>query len=140
MHACQENKMSKVNDVDFFGEDVEFDHVGFVAKSIEDALKSATRILDPVQKVYVTLINIHNLKVELVEPLNESSPVTDILKRGNNIYHVCFKAKNIQAAIEKARKHGFHCIGKPVSAMAFEGKKIAWLFSRNYGLIELLEK
>jgi methylmalonyl-CoA/ethylmalonyl-CoA epimerase len=132
--------MYQVNDMNFFGEDVEFDHAGFVVKSIDNAFKNATKILDPVQKVYVTFINIHNFKVELVEPLNDFSPVTHILKKGHNIYHTCFKVKNIREAIEIARKNGFHCIGKPVSATAFEGKKIAWVFSRNYGLIELLEK
>ena len=42
-------------------------------------------------------------------------------------------------AVKEGRANGFHCIEKPAPAKAFDGKKICWLFSKTYGLVELLE-
>ena len=81
----------------------------------------------------------NGLNVELVEPLSESSPITKMLEKGQGIYHVCFRVDDIEGAIAQARKKDFHCIVRPVPAKAFEGKRIAWLFNRDLGLVELLE-
>jgi len=62
-----------------------------------------------------------------------------MLKKQQSLYHLCFEVKTIEKAIEMARKHGFHCIAAPVPAKAFGSRRIAWLFSRDYGLVELLE-
>lgn len=129
-----------MDNLNFFGKDAEFEHIGIVVKSINDTLKNVKKISDPIQKVSVAMVNINNFKVELVEPLCESSPVTNILKKGQTIYHICFKVDNIKIAIDTARKSGFHCIAAPIQAVAFKNKKIAWLFSNTYGLVELLEK
>jgi len=132
--------MKQFDNINLLGEDAEFDHVGIAVNSINDTLKNVQKVVDPLQNVGVALININHFKIELVEPLNKSSPVTKILEKGQSIYHICFKVQNIQVAIELARKNGFHCIAKPAPAKAFKDKRIAWLFSRTYGLIELLEK
>lgn len=87
----------------------------------------------------VSLLNINGLSVELLEPLNKDSPIGKMLKKQQSLYHLCFEVKTIEKAIEMARKHGFHCIAAPVPAKAFGSRRIAWLFSRDYGLVELLE-
>lgn len=126
--------------LNFFGEDTEFDHVGIAVRSIKDNIANSSEICsDPVQNVKVAFAYMNNFRVELVEPLNENSPVSNILNKGQSIYHICFRVGNIDEAIRSARDAGFHCIAPPVIAKAFN-KKIAWVFSRTYGLIELLEK
>lgn len=131
--------MEQTNDLKFFGEDAEFDHVGIAVRSIDNILKNANKITDAVQKVKVTMISINNLKIELVEPITKDSPVTQILKKGQNLYHICYKVRDIYSAIKASRASGFHCIAMPVPAVAFDNRKIAWLFSRSLGLFELLE-
>jgi len=128
--------MTKAN---FFGKDAEFDHVGFAVRSIQQVVKGACKTEDPIQDVNVSFLDVHGLTMELVEPISESSPVSKLLEKGQSIYHVCFRVPNIQAAMTAAREHGFHCIAKPVPARAFKNKNIAWLFSKTYGLIELME-
>lgn len=86
------------------------------------------------------MVNFDGLTIELVEPLNRGSPVTNMLKKGQSLYHLCFQVKDIRQAIEAAGEGGFHCIAKPSPARAFKDKRIAWLFSKTYGLIELLER
>ena len=131
---------NKLNNLNFFGKDARFHHVGIAVKSIDEILGKGRKIADSIQKVSVALVSLNNFTIEFVEPLNESSPVTKILEKKQSIYHICFEVKNLQTAIETAKKNGFFCFTKPVPAKAFNGKKIIWLFSGIYGLIELLEK
>jgi len=123
--------------LDCFGDDAEFHHVGIAVRSIEETYR---KVEDPIQKVRVAFLELNGLTVELVEPLEDRSPVSEILQKGQSIYHVCFQVPNIQRAIDQARGCGFHCIRQPAPAAAFEERKIAWLFSNVYGLVEVLEK
>ena len=127
------------HDLNYFGEGAKFHHVGFAVRSIDAVLENARKTVDPVQKVTVTLFGINGLMVELVEPGDSSSPVSNMLEKGQNIYHMCMSVPDIENSIRTARQLGFHCIAQPVPAAAFEDRKIAWLFSPVYGLIELLE-
>lgn len=121
-----------------FGENVEFDHVGLAVRSMPADLEKQ-KIFDPLQHVNVAFININGLRVELVEPVGERSPVVNLLKKNQSLYHLCFRTRNIPESLEKAKENGFHCIAKPVEAVAFGNKNIVWLYSRQYGLVELVE-
>ncbi len=123
----------------FFGEHAEFEHAGIAVRSISDTAKGVEIIESPIQRVNVAFIYINNLKVELIEPLAEKSPITNILEKGQSLYHLCFRVPDINNALETARKHGFHCIARPVPAKAFNDNKVAWVFSKVYGLFELIE-
>ena len=127
-------------DVNFFGEGVEFEHVGMVVESIENSAGEAKMTHDPIQKVNVAFVRIHGIEIEYVEPTGPDSPVAATLKRGQTLAHLCFNTPDIGASIEAGKKHGFVCIAKPVPAVAFDSRRIAWMFSRTYGLVELLER
>ena len=130
---------SILKNLNFFGDVATFDHFGYCVGSISDFDDGLSTTVDNTQKVKVGFFQMNGVKVELVEPLSESSPVTKMLEKGQNIYHVCFRVDDIEDAIALARKNGFHCIVKPVPAEAFDGRRIAWLFNRVFGLVELLE-
>jgi methylmalonyl-CoA/ethylmalonyl-CoA epimerase len=123
----------------YFGENAEFEHAGIAVKSIKDAVKEADITEDPIQKVKVAFISINGFRIELIEPIADKSPVTKFLEKGQSLYHICFRVPDIRIAIDTARKNGFHCIAKPVPAKAFNEKNIAWVFSKVYGLFELVE-
>jgi len=127
------------NAINFFGEHAEFEHAGIAVTSISDAAKNAEKTEDPIQRVNVAFIYINNFKIELIEPITEKSPITNILNKGQSLYHLCFRVPDIKKALEIARKHGFHCIARPVPAKAFNNNKVAWVFSKVYGLFELIE-
>ncbi len=124
----------------FFGEHAEFEHAGIAVRSISDAVHGAEKTEDPVQRVNVAFIYINNFKIELIEPITEKSPITNILDKGQSLYHLCFSVPDIRKALETARQHGFHCIARPVPAKAFNDNKVAWVFSKIYGLFEIIEK
>jgi len=127
--------------LDLFGIDAEFEHVGLVVKSIRELTGEETKIYaDEIQKVYVAFVNMHGIRVELIEPMTENSPVNMNLKKGQKLVHLCYRVPDIEKAIRIGREKGFHCIAKPVPAIAFGEKQITWLFSKSYGLVELVEK
>ena len=131
---------SSHNSINFFGEDAEFEHAGIAVRSINDSVKGVEKTEDPIQRVNVAFIHINNFKIELIEPISEKSPVTKTLEKGQSLYHLCFRVPNMKRALETARKHGFHCIARPVPAKAFDDSNVAWVFSKVYGLFELIEK
>lgn len=132
--------MPKLPKIDFFGKEAEFHHAGFAVPSIQKAYRGLSQAVDRRQKVKVAFFKMHGVKVELVEPLGKSSPVSRMLKKGQSLYHLCFAVKDLDSAVRRARKRGFHCITRPVPAGAFGRRKITWLFSKTYGLMELLER
>lgn len=127
--------------VSFFGEGAEFDHVGIAVRSIDSiAHIQADKIIDPIQKVSIVFLTINDLKVELLEPLNEESPVHGILQRGQNLYHIAYRVDNLQNSIARAKEYSFRCISAPAEAPAFDNRQIVWLFSRIFGLFEIIQK
>jgi len=123
----------------FFGENAEFEHAGIAVRSINDAAQGLEITEDPIQKVRVAFLEINNFRIELIEPITEKSPIRNILDKGQNLYHLCFRVPDMKNALETARKNGFHCIARPVPAKAFNERNIAWVFSKVYGLFELIE-
>lgn len=112
-----------------------FHHLGLVVSSIDPDIEQT---FDPVQKVTVAFIDIHGIKLELIKPESEDSPARNFVGKG--IYHVCYEVTDIEKSVAYACQNGFKCIAEPTSAKAFEDKKIAWLISSKYGLVELLQK
>ena len=128
-------------DLKLLGDGVEFDHIGLAVPSIQDTVGTELEIhTDETQRVRVAFVNLNGAPVELVEPLDEKSPVTAGLKKGQKLLHLCFKVSDMDAAIKTGRENGFHLFAKPVPAVAFKGRRIAWLYSKDYGLVELVER
>jgi len=128
-----------MNDGSPFGSDAKLHHVGMVVPSIASVRPDLAVSEDPTQRVRVAFFQMHDLTVELVEPVGENSPVRRSLERGNKLLHTCFEVPELESAIESGRRAGFQLIRKPTPATAFGGRRIAWVFSQALGLVELLE-
>lgn len=124
---------------DFFGPGCRLHHVGLAVSSISAVSSTIEAFSDPIQKVRVAFMTINGAPVELIEPLTENSPVSNNLKKGQKLVHMCFEVPDIQQAIKSAKPHGFVQIAKPVPATAFEDRNIVWLFHKVFGLFELVE-
>jgi methylmalonyl-CoA/ethylmalonyl-CoA epimerase len=124
-----------------FGDTAEFDHIGIVVGSIENiGIKTGDIFHDPIQKAKVAFICVHGFRVEFIEPATEDSPVINKLKQGEKLVHMCFRTSNLSIALKNARKSGFHPMSRPKPAVAFDNRKIVWLYSKVFGLIELVEE
>jgi len=126
-------------DCNFFGDGAKLHHLGIAVRSIEEVSPSSETITDPIQKVTVAFVRVNGITFELIEPCGDHSPITRSLENGVKLLHVCYSVPDLEMVIKACRKHGFHCIERPVPAVAFDDRKIAWVYSSQYGLFELLE-
>ena len=80
--------------------------------------------------------------VELLEPLDENSPVSKFLeKRGEGIHHVCFLTDDVEASLRRLEKKGAKLIDehpRPGSC----GTEVAFIHPRSMNgvLVELARK
>ena len=122
------------------GPDASFDHVGVAVRSIRDVVgDEVTIIADPKQRVSVAFVDMGGVRLEFIEPLTDRSPIDASLAKGQTLVHLCFRVPDLERALVSARTRGLHQIARPVPAVAFAGRRIAWLFSPVLGLIELVE-
>lgn len=129
--------------------DFKFHHFGIAVKDIGAAAaiyesggyKASAVIYDPIQNVDICWLTKEDPPIiELLAPVNESSPVNKILeKNGVSPYHTCYIVKDIREATSELRKQKYVMVSKPAEAVAFKGSKVAFLFNKNIGLIELVE-
>ena len=97
---------------------------------------------DHIQKVKVCFLadggGASNL--ELICGLDGDSPIKRYLDQGIGAYHTCYEVVDIAATLAALRSQRCLTVGKPVPAVAFGGRKIAWCFTPTNQLIELLER
>ena len=100
-------------------------------------------IHDPLQRVRVAFfkpLDSRNPVYELVEPAGHDSPVINFLKKGGGLHHVCYEIDDLDAGLIEARRACFAVVSSPKPAVAFDGRRIAWVWSKNRLLLELLER
>ena len=126
-------------------------HVGVAVPDIEQAcetyrsLYGATDITVPFdmpeQGVKVCFVNLPNSQIELIEPLNEASPIANFLKKNpaGGQHHVCFEVADINEAVTEMEKRGATVLGKP--RIGAHGTMIIFVHPKNSNgvLVELME-
>lgn len=128
-------------------------HLGFVVASIsavaeEFAASMSARwdgqvFHDPLQRVRVAFlspVDARNPVFELVEPASEASPVSNFLKKRGGLHHVCYEIDDLESGLRDAQGAGLLIVAAPVPAVAFGGRRIAWVCSKRRLLLELLER
>ena len=127
-------------------------HVGIIVKNIQESLGELTKYLDfeetsiPIevesQRVNVCFLKTSDVYIELIEPIEDDSPVKKFSELGGGFHHLCFEVKNIVEEIEKMKKNGARVIVEPTKG--FEGRLIAFILlnmkNTNCNLIELAEQ
>jgi methylmalonyl-CoA/ethylmalonyl-CoA epimerase len=135
------------------GLDFKLLHVGVAVPSLGPAAEALTDLFgykvvsgrydDPIQKVTVLFLakTARDVaEIELIAPLGADSPIQSMLaKSGGGAYHLCFETNELDGALEHARKNGCIVVAAPAPAVAFEGRRIAWIYTRSRQLFELVE-
>jgi methylmalonyl-CoA/ethylmalonyl-CoA epimerase len=130
-----------------------FSHIGIAVPNIDQALAVYHGIfgytvrsgpfVDPIQKASVCFIATSNdgdVRIELVAPANDDSPVHKLLGKGIGTYHLCYEVDDIAQALRHVRSHGCLVVSEPVPAVAFDGRRIAWFYTPTRQLTELVER
>lgn len=128
-------------------------HIGYVVASIATAMPGFVRsfggqwdgaiIADPLQKVKVAFLAVSPGAplIELVEPDGEDAPVRRFLeKNGGGYHHLCYEVDALEQALADMKSLGAAIARRPKPAVAFGGRRIAWILTAEGALVELLEK
>ncbi len=128
-------------------------HVGFVVAEISASIQGFRASLgaawdgsvfeDPNQKVKVAFLKTQSCggQIELVEPANGRSPVAKFLaERGGGLHHLCYEVCDIEQALATFKGRGAVIAKRPLPAVAFRGRRIAWILTTEKLLVELLEE
>jgi methylmalonyl-CoA/ethylmalonyl-CoA epimerase len=96
---------------------------------------------DPVQTAYVQFLSLSGSIpfVELVTPDGPESKLSNALKKGGGLNHLCYISPAIGEECDRLRESGMLLLQSPVAAEAFPGRRIAWLMGRDGIPIELVE-
>jgi methylmalonyl-CoA/ethylmalonyl-CoA epimerase len=63
-----------------------------------------------------------------------------MLSKGNGgAYHLCFETNDMEGALVHARNNGCVVLASPVPAVAFQGRRIAWIYTPSRQLFEIVE-
>jgi len=129
---------------------MEFHHVGIAVHSIAETAEwyaglgydCTETIEDPIQNVRIAFLRrADSPLLELVQPVDKTSPVYNILKKvGVSAYHFCYETGDLQNTLENLERQDFKLLVEPVQAVAFNNRRISFLYHLEIGLIELLEK
>ena len=94
------------------------------------------------QKVTVAIFKIGEVRIELLEPIDEHSPISNFLeKKGEGLHHIAFRTDNIEPLLLQLKEKGVQLIDeKPRQGAG--GTKIAFLHPRSTGkvLMEICQK
>jgi methylmalonyl-CoA/ethylmalonyl-CoA epimerase len=93
------------------------------------------------QGVRMVFVNLPNTKIELLEPLDETSPIAGFLARNaaGGIHHICYEVEDILAARDKLLAEGARILGDGQPRIGGHGKPILFLHPKDFcgSLIEL---
>lgn len=131
----------------------EFHHLGIAVPDVAGALPVYERLFghrlvdgpydDPIQRVRVAFLKRGGAGepvIELVAPTSADSPVHRYLSKEAGAYHVCYVVGEMEETIARLRGQGCLLVSAPAPAVAFGGRRIAWVFTPTRQLVELLER
>ncbi|HLR80053.1 MAG TPA: methylmalonyl-CoA epimerase [Bacillota bacterium] len=120
-------------------------HIGIAVKSIDETLAFYTDILgldlEAVEKVAsegvkVAFLKIGESRIELLEPLHETSPIQRFIdKRGEGIHHIALEVDQINKRLEHYKQSGVRLINEEAKQGA-HNSQIAFIHPKaSYGVL-----
>ena len=123
-------------------------HVGYLVKDIEKAAMEFAKLgyvvvsdvtYDSYRDINVCFLKNHDLCIELVAPVSESSVVFSLSKKlGATPYHICYSVKDMEKEARTLRERGYVPMGQAMPAPALGNALAAFYFCQGVGIIELI--
>lgn len=127
-------------------------HIGYIVASVEESLPrflasaGAVQVSeifeDPLQKARVVFLappDSSGVLLELVAPTEPASPVSAAAARGGGLHHLCYEVGDLDAHLAAMRSRKAVLIRPAKPAVAFGGRRIAWMITPEKLVLEFLE-
>lgn len=115
------------------------DHIAIAVKDLESALENFKNVLNighvdledvPAERVKVAILKLEDTRVELLQPLDDNSPISKFLmEKGEGIHHLAITADDIEKDVERASSNGAKMLGGIRSGSY--GRKITFIHPKS---------
>ena len=125
-------------------------HIAIATPNLKDAAKTYEDLLgakvgQPIPQmehgVSVIFIELPNTKIELLEPLGETSPILNFLSKNpkGGIHHICYEVTDILKARDRLLEKGATIVGSSEPKIGAHGKPVIFIHPKDFNgtLIEL---
>ncbi|MEJ2631350.1 MAG: VOC family protein [Acidihalobacter sp.] len=129
---------------------LEFHHVGVACRKLEREQTVFENMgyrpegeifVDPTQGIRGRFLTGAGPRMELVEPLDSQTGVlTNVLAQGLKMYHLAYTTPDMERSLAEAVQIRGKVMVEPVPAVAFDGRRIAFVFLPNMLLMEFIER
>ncbi len=88
----------------------------------------------PEHGVSVVFVDLPNVRIELLHPLGENSPVAGFLERNahGGIHHLCYEVDDIAAARDRLVATGLRVLGDGETSIGAHGKPVLFLHPKDF--------
>ncbi len=118
-------------------------HVAIAVPDLDQGIRTYRDVLgakvsakqaEPNHGVTVVFIELPNTKIELLEPLGESSPIKGFLEKNpsGGIHHVCYEVEDIIAARDRLKAQGARILGDGEPKIGAHGKPVLFLHPKDF--------
>ena len=135
-----ENKNKKIN------------HIAIAVPNVKEAavkwqqalnMKKSEIIILEEHGVKVVFLEFSNLKIELLEPLNDKSPISKFLEKNpkGGMHHICFEVEKITETINALKNKNVNILGDGNPKIGAHNKPVVFLHPNDLSatLVELEE-
>jgi methylmalonyl-CoA/ethylmalonyl-CoA epimerase len=95
----------------------------------------------PEHGVTTVFVTLPNTKIELLEPLGNTSPIAKFLERNpdGGIHHICYEVEDIRVARDALKAGGARVLGDGEPKIGAHGKPVLFLHPKDFAgtLVEL---
>ena len=118
---------------------MKIDHIAIAVNNVEEAAKIYQEALgaDTVEfetieseGVKLAIIHLENGRIELMQPMNDESPIKKFLdKKGQGLHHMALQTNNIEGEVERMEGCGIQFLGKIRAGS--EGTKVIFIHPKS---------
>jgi methylmalonyl-CoA/ethylmalonyl-CoA epimerase len=96
---------------------------------------------DPIQTARAQFLKLEgdSTYLELLVPCGIDSKLSNAFQKGRRLNHLCYVVPEIEAACAMLRDEGLFLLQKPIEAVPFNPRRIAWVMGSDGIPIELVE-
>ena len=96
------------------------DNLGFKVSDIQELPEHGVRVI---------FVEFSNIKIELLEPIDEKSPISKFLEKNpkGGVHHICCEVKDVNRTKDKVIKNGIRVLGDGLTKIGAHGNPVIFL-------------
>jgi methylmalonyl-CoA/ethylmalonyl-CoA epimerase len=118
-------------------------HVAIAVPDLDQGIRTYRDVLgakvsakqaEPNHGVTVVFVELPNTKIELLEPLGDTSPIKGFLEKNpsGGIHHVCYEVEDIIQARDRLKAQGARILGDGEPKTGAHGKPVLFLHPKDF--------